>query len=461
MKTEKRDTVYIKNETNGNTIKNNRFEISGVESNSSTHHISNVPKVSVKLLQFIFVTIILLITPLISSAQLPNLGTAADFAIFTTAGALDNTGTSNITGNIGTNLGAITGFGAPTVVNGTIEPANLVTAQCALDVQAAYNEILATAPTVVGHAPAFGSGETLTVGVYFIGAAGSVAGNLTLDAEGDPAAIFIFQFGGAFDTGTATTINLINGAAACNVFWIAEGAIAMAAITDMKGTLISNNGAISMGAGGTLEGRMLSTTGAAAVYDDLITLPLCAAAAAPLPISLQSFAGYCDKQNIVLQWTTATEINNDYFTIDRSQDGINWHFVETVSGAGNSSTPHNYKLVDMTFNDGTTYYRLKQTDFNGQFEYAKTIAIVYKCKEDIPELIIYPNPSVEKFNLLFSGEKSNVNSIEIYNMFGEKVYYSDSYQSNISFLDNKIGIYFVYFHLDTQTITKKIVVTAQ
>jgi hypothetical protein len=201
----------------------------------------------------------------------PSLGSAISFALFTTTGAVGNTGVSNITGNIGTNTGAISGFGTATVT-GNIDNGNAVTAQSAADLTTAYNQISAITPTAT-HGAVFGNGETLDAGVYSLGAAGSVAGVLTLDAQGDPNAIFIFKIWGAFNTGAGTTIILANGAHAGNVFWLVEGAVSMGAATTMKGTLIANNGAISMGAGGNLEGRMFSTTGAVAIYNDIIYLP--------------------------------------------------------------------------------------------------------------------------------------------------------------------------------------------
>jgi gliding motility-associated-like protein len=233
---------------------------------------SKQTKIISPLLKFI---VSALLFPNISLAQPPNLGTASNYAIFTSLGALGNTGTTtNITGHIGTHVGAITGFGAPNVVIGNIELANASTAQCLIDVQAAYDEIVAITPTVTSHPPAFGT-ETLTAGVYNTGGAGSLGGNLILDAEGNPDTLFIFQFGGAFSAGASSNVILTGGALACNVFWIAEGAMHLAANTNMKGTIVSNNGAISMGDGVALEGRMLTTNGAASIYNGTINLPIC------------------------------------------------------------------------------------------------------------------------------------------------------------------------------------------
>ncbi|MBK7609434.1 MAG: DUF3494 domain-containing protein [Saprospiraceae bacterium] len=220
---------------------------------------------------FVLLIFTLIFFPTFITAQAPALGSAASFVLFTIDGAVGNTATSHINGNIGTNIGAITGFD-PTTIMGSIESANPLTAQVSLDIQAAYLQLFNTAATVSDHTPVFGGGETLEPGVYSIGAAGSITGNLILDAQGDANAVFIFKFGGAFTTAAAASVTLVNSASFENIFWIAEGAIAMAAGTNMKGTLISHNGAISMGAIGNLVGRMFSTIGAATIYASRLSL---------------------------------------------------------------------------------------------------------------------------------------------------------------------------------------------
>ncbi len=220
--------------------------------------------------------------PQTSFAQTPNLGTAANFALFSSAGAVSNTGVSQITGNIGTNVGAVTGFGN---VNGVMHTADASTAQAAIDLQAAWYYLSIQTPTsTIG--PVLGSGQTLFAGVDTIAAAGSIVGALTFDAQGNPNAVLIIKTGGALTTAAGATVTLINGAVACNLFWVAEGAISMAASTTMRGTLIAHNGAIDMGAGGTLEGRELSTTGAVSVYGTIAYTPLgCAAPVLTGPVS--------------------------------------------------------------------------------------------------------------------------------------------------------------------------------
>ncbi|HOY13728.1 MAG TPA: ice-binding family protein [Saprospiraceae bacterium] len=144
---------------------------------------------------------------------------------------------------------------------GLLESAPVSTAQGAIDLTTAYNNIMAlTADTT--HGPIFGNNEILTPGIYNSAAAASFAGKLTLDGGGDPNAIFIVRVGGALTSGAGAEVELINGANARNIFWVAEGAIALAAGTIMKGTLISNNAAVAVAAGSIVEGRLFSTAGA-------------------------------------------------------------------------------------------------------------------------------------------------------------------------------------------------------
>ena len=138
------------------------------------------------------------------------------------------------------------------------------TVQAVIDLQAAYNELMAIPATNITHAAVFGNGETLVPGVYVVAGATSMAGILTLDGGGDTNSVFIVRTSGALSSGAETTVVLTNGARSNNIFWISEGALSLGANTIMKGTLIANNAAVSAAAGSNLEGRMFSTTGAIA-----------------------------------------------------------------------------------------------------------------------------------------------------------------------------------------------------
>jgi len=111
-------------------------------------------------------------------------------------------------------------------------------------------------------------------------------------------------------------------------------------------------------------------------------------AAAPLPVNLLTFTGDCKNNSVELNWVTSSEINNDYFTIEKSEDGVNFSIAATIDGNGNKSTSISYTWLDDNPTE-TTYYRLKQTDFNGESKYFNTVFTT--CKEDLL-INVYPNP---------------------------------------------------------------------
>lgn len=156
---------------------------------------------------------------------------------------------------------------------GLVESEPVSTAQGVIDLNAAYTALMALVPTSTTHGAIFGNGETLSPGVYDLPAAASLAGTLTLDGGGDANSLFVIRTGGALTSGAMTTVVLTNGASANNIFWISEGALALAANTIMKGTLIAHNAAASAAAGADLEGRLFSTTGALSVGPGTIYVP--------------------------------------------------------------------------------------------------------------------------------------------------------------------------------------------
>jgi Ice-binding-like/Secretion system C-terminal sorting domain len=384
--------------------------------------------------------------------QAPNLGTATNFVFFTTTGAVSNAGISQMTGYVGSNAGAISGFAG---LNGIIDSVNAASVQCASDLGVAYNQLSSTVATFFPGV-LLGNGQVLDSGVYSIGAATSLNGVLTLDGQGNSNAVFIIKIQGAFSTNASSSVKLINAASACNVFWDVEGAVSMAVNSTMRGTVIVNNAAFSMTPGDSLEGRALSTTGAIAVSGvwafngcGLFIL---------LPVNLLSFTGICDRQDVVLTWSTGSETNNKFFTVQRSADAINWKDLGTIQGAGNSPVVNTYSYTDkQQYTQAISYYRLSQTDFMGNNEYGNIIAIE-KCEIADPEhLTIFPNPSNGKFDIIFTGEKNQVSSTDIFNSLGEKVYESTGLQSNVDLSGKSSGMYIVQIHLNSKIITQEII----
>ncbi len=137
----------------------------------------------------------------------------------------------------------------------------------------------------------------------------------------------------------------------------------------------------------------------------------------PLPIQLLDFTATESGDVVYLKWQTATEISNDYFTVERSSNGSNWQEISKMTGAGNSSTALSYSTVDSTPLDGVSYYRLKQTDFDGRFSYSTIEAVTIKKYSS--GLSIYPNPTKNIINV--SGDKDELDELKIVDVLGNDV----------------------------------------
>jgi hypothetical protein len=123
-----------------------------------------------------------------------------------------------------------------------------------------------------------------------------------------------------------------------------------------------------------------------------------------LPVSLTSFTTECDNGIPLLKWTTASEQNSDYFQIERSRDGIDWTPVSKIQGIGNSNTTKNYQFHDMTTGGNFEgYYRLKQVDIDGKFEYFYPKYIL--CGSKTYDIEVFPNPVKEE---LFTGIRNSM-----------------------------------------------------
>jgi hypothetical protein len=139
--------------------------------------------------------------------------------------------------------------------------------------QTTYDYLMSLMVTNSIHGVILGGGETLIPGVYDIAGATSTVGTINFDGQGNPDALFVIRVGAAFATGPSTNMVLLNGAKASNIFWVIQGAAAMAASTILKGTVITYAGAVAMAAGGDLEGRLFAITGAVAFGPGTAIIP--------------------------------------------------------------------------------------------------------------------------------------------------------------------------------------------
>lgn len=181
--------------------------------------------------------------------------------------------------------------------------------------------------------------------------------------------------------------------------------------TTSSGGIIS--GAISLGS------NIYQFTGVSAITDNSrFTLGTINAFQTPLPIDLINFiATPINNESVKLNWQTASETNNDYFTVERSKDGMNWDLVENKKAAGNSSILLNYSIIDKHPYLGISYYRLKQTDFDGKFKNFKMKRV--SLQKSSLEVNIYPNPTNTR--LTIKGDPSELKEILVYNVLGQDV----------------------------------------
>lgn len=179
-----------------------------------------------------------------------------------------------------------------------------------------------------------------------------------------------------------------------------------------------------------------------------------------LPVGLADFNVEYDGEYVDFTWTTITETNNDYFTVETSTDGENWTELTTVQGAGNSSEPLNYSIHYLDrLTEAIHYYRLKQTDFNGAFSYSEIESIKIDMEKDFS---VYPNPFVGELNILLPLEKAGNAVISIYDLKGISVYENTVQTSGLIFLDKNIetlepGTYIICIRIDGDIYVKRIV----
>ena len=143
--------------------------------------------------------------------------------------------------------------------------------------------------------------------------------------------------------------------------------------------------------------------------------------ASPLPISLLDFTAIANNNKVDIKWTTVTETNNSYFTIEKSDDGKNFNKLINVQGAGNSTSQKDYYESDYQPYNGTSYYRLKQTDFNGNYKYFPIVVVFFNLEKNIK---FYPNPiqTNQNLNAQVTGYKNEEILVVLRDVQGKEFY---------------------------------------
>jgi hypothetical protein len=200
-----------------------------------------------------------------------------------------------------------------------------------------------------------------------------------------------------------------------------------------------------------------------AIFDNLIIAQIISE---PLPVELVNFDALVNGNQIDLKWVTATEINNDYFVVEKSKDGKIWEEVVWTDGAGNSNHIIDYYEKDLNPYEGISYYRLKQVDFDGKYSYSNIVPVAYE-KNVSKEITVLPNP-VKKGETLYleiKGFKDSDVLLILRDVKGNEFYskaqvIESNYQLKAIQLDNNlpIGTYLIIASSIDKLVTKKIII---
>ncbi|MEJ7610247.1 MAG: ice-binding family protein [Ferruginibacter sp.] len=356
--------------------------------------------------------------PLPTGPAAPAIGSALGcYGIFTKTGDITDSGANTyVTGDIGSNGGTTGGYD-PLKVKGNNHPSSDgSTGAAAGDLTTLYNTLdLMNSDITLLYPAQFGNGLVLTPHVYTMGGAASLTGDVYLNAQGLPDAVFVIEINGALTAASLSRVILVNGTQAKNVFWLIKGAATRGTDAIFHGTVVAG-GAISTATGDSITGRIFTTVGAITTQASVITGDI--SGCGVLPLSWIYFNGTPAKNAVELRWGTSNEINNDFFTLEKSKDGVNFNILTTVDAAGGTgSTDKHYSFTDpMPFTNG--YYRIAQTDLSGRKNYYRTIQVKTalsnhtKVNSYVQGNIIYTHTT---------GISSGTGSLIMYNMEGRKV----------------------------------------
>lgn len=182
-----------------------------------------------------------------------------------------------------------------------------------------------------------------------------------------------------------------------------------------------------------------------------------------LPIELLSFdANYIQNKLVSITWKTASETNNDYFTIERSLDAVNFEPILISDGAGNSNLLIHYEEIDYSPINGISYYRLKQTDYDGNTSYSKKVSVSSSIFKSV---LIFPNPTDENFSIQINGSEDEIFIITISDLIGKEILsesFAASSDSHIELIEtiNKLvaGTYMVTATSKSSFFSQKLIV---
>lgn len=183
----------------------------------------------------------------------------------------------------------------------------------------------------------------------------------------------------------------------------------------------------------------------------------------PLPVELINFNVTVNNNVTKLTWSTASETNNASFMVEKSTNGINYSTIGEVKGVGNSTTMSSYSFSYKTNDNGVVYYRLKQVDFDGRYEYSHIISISNTIEINKNNITVYPNPLANNQNINISGINAENILYEIFDVTGKKIKSDNIVSQNgifeiINSYDLTAGTYFIKINTESNNIFEKIII---
>ncbi len=184
-----------------------------------------------------------------------------------------------------------------------------------------------------------------------------------------------------------------------------------------------------------------------------------------LPIELVDFSVRAgDNYTSQLSWQTSNEINNDFFTIERSFDGRNFTPILEVDGAGNSQQLLYYEALDPNPQMGVNYYRLKQTDFDGKYDYSEIRSVLFEAKGSEIGVSVFPNPATQFLNIQFD-QSVDQSQIQLFNVAGQLIQEQqlppNAMQAQLQLDQLPEGMYWISILADGQVFSEKVVIARE
>jgi hypothetical protein len=230
------------------------------------------------------------------------------------------------------------------------------------------------------------------------------------------------------------------------------------AVSDLRLTLVGGVVGVAGVNAGTVSNPQVNRTGLTATnLSNTFYISSINAVSTPLPVTLVSFTAFLSGLHVDLKWETAIETDNDYFTVLRSKDGLQWETITRVNGKGNSVSNNFYETFDPNPLSGQSFYKLENTDFDGQVYFSPVVMVNNGLETN--QVSMYPNPASGTLIITCSSNESY--SIEVFNSLGQlmQIVANNVSAKTLDVSGLPSGVYFIHLLFPRDTLTKTVVIS--